>query len=218
MDDRFNTAAGWALFAGIVALGGTLLSGEYFHHEKVEKGGFEVADAAPEGGAGGGAAAKPTDFSAGDPAKGAEIFKKCTSCHTINQGGANGIGPNLYGTLGEEIGHGKAGFAFSPALAGHGGKWDWAAMDEWLRSPKKFANGTKMSFAGLSNPQDRADVIRYINEQGSNLPVPPPPAADAAAAPAGAAPAADAAAKGGEAPAAAAESNAAAPAAEPAKK
>lgn len=207
MDDRFNTAAGWTLFAGIVALGTTILTGEHYHHEKVEKGGYEVADAAPEGGAGG-AAAKPTDFSAGDPAKGAEIFKKCTSCHTINQGGANGIGPNLYGTMGEEIGKGKGGFAFSPALSGHGGKWDWNTMDEWLRSPKKFADGTKMSFAGLSNPEDRASIIRYINEQGSNLPVPPPPAADAATAPAE---------TGKEA--AAAAGNEAAPAAEaPAKK
>ena len=90
MDDRFNTAAGWALFAGIVALGGTILSGEYFKHEKVEKGGFAVADASPEAGAGGAAAAKPTDFSAGDPVKGAEIFKKCASCHTITSGGPAG--------------------------------------------------------------------------------------------------------------------------------
>jgi len=183
MDDRFNTAAGWALFAGIVALGGTILSGEYFHHEKVEKGGYEIADASPEGGAGGGTAAKPVDFSAGDPAKGAEIFKKCTSCHTITSGGANGVGPNLFGVMGQK--HGQvAGFAYSPGLIEKGGVWDWAAMDQWLTSPKKYANGTKMSFAGLANPEDRASLIRYINEQGSNLPVPPPPAAEVADAPA----------------------------------
>jgi cytochrome c len=194
MDDRFNTAAGWALFAGIVALGGTILSGEYFKHEKVEKGGYEVADAAPEGGAAGATAAKPTDFSAGDPAKGAEIFKKCASCHTIASGGANGIGPNLFGVMGKKHGH-VAGFAYSPGMLEMTGVWDWEAMNNWLTSPKKYVNGTKMSFAGLSNPQDRADIIRYINEQGSNLPVPPPPVADAAAAPeAGAAPAAGAAA------------------------
>ena len=205
MDDRFNTAAGWALFAGIVALGGTILTGEYFAHEKVEKGGYEVADAAPEGGVGGGAAAqKPVDFSAGDPAKGAEIFKKCASCHTITPGGANGIGPNLFGVMGKKLEH-MAGFAYSPGMAAMAGVWDWDAMNQWLTSPKKYVNGTKMSFAGLSNPQDRADVIRYINEQGSNLPVPPPPAAEAAAAPAAA-------------PAAGEPGNAATPAAEPAKK
>lgn len=199
MDDRFNTAAGWALFAGIVALGGTILSGEYFHHEKVEKGGYEIADAAPEGGTAGGAAAKPVDFSAGDPAKGAEIFKKCTSCHTIASGGANGIGPNLFGVMGQK--HGRvAGFSYSPALIEKGGVWDWSAMDEWLKAPKKYANGTKMSFAGLANPEDRASLIRYINEQGSNLPVPPPPAAEVAEASAeGEAPATEAAEPVGEA-------------------
>ena len=200
MDDRFNTTAGWALFAGIVALGGTILSGEYFHHEDVEKGGYAVADAAPEAG-GGGEAAKPVDFSAGDPAKGAEIFKKCTSCHTIASGGANGIGPNLYGVMGKKHGH-MAGFAYSPGMTAMPGVWDWAAMNEWLTSPKKYVSGTKMSFAGLSNPEDRASLIRYINDQGSNLPVPPPPAADAAAAPAeGAAPAAGAAPAPAEEPA-----------------
>lgn len=202
MDDRFNTAAGWALFAGIVALGGTILSGEYFKHEHVEKGGFEVADASPEGGGGGGEAAKPIDFSAGDPAKGAEIFKKCSSCHTIASGGANGVGPNLFGVMGKKHGH-MAGFGYSPGMLAKPGVWDWAAMDEWLKSPKKYVDGTKMSFAGLSNAEDRASLIRYINDQGSNLPVPPPPAAEAAAAPATeGAPPADKAAAAETAPAA----------------
>lgn len=205
MDDRTNFISMSVLAAAIVALGATIGTGMYFHAEHPEKGGYEVADATP-GSEGGATAAKPTDFSAGDPAKGKDLFAKCASCHTITSGGANGIGPNLWGTMGEEIGKGKAGFAFSGALSGHGGKWDWAAMDQWLKSPKKFADGTKMSFAGLSNPEDRANLIRYINEQGSNLPVPPPPAADVAAAPAGDAKAAAATP--------AAEGNAAVPAAD----
>lgn len=180
MDDRFNTLAGWTLFAGIVALGSTIASGMYFAHHPVEKGGYEVADASPEGGA---EAAKPTDFSAGDPAKGATLFAKCQSCHTITPGGANGIGPNLNGVMGKKHGH-IAGFAYSPGMAEMPGVWDWDAMDKWLANPKKYLPGTKMSFAGMSNPEDRASLIRYINDQGSNLPVPPPPAADAAAAPA----------------------------------
>ena len=182
MDDRFNTIAGWALFAGIMALGTTIASGEYFAPHEVEKGGYAVADATP-GGEGGAATAKPTDFSTGDPAKGAELFSKCASCHTITQGGANGIGPNLYGVMGGKHGH-IAGFAYSANMVAKPGVWDWAAMDEWLKAPKKYVEGTKMSFAGLSSPEDRANIIRYINAQGSNLPVPPPPAAEAAAAPA----------------------------------
>ena len=112
-----------------------------------------------------------------DAAKGAEVFKKCGACHTINQGGANGIGPNLYATVGEAVATGKGGFAFSDALKAKGGKWGFDELNAWLTSPRKYAPGTKMTFAGLSNPKDRADVILYLNTQGSNLPLPPPPAA-----------------------------------------
>ncbi len=205
MSDQFNTIAGWTLAAGIVALGGTIVTGQLFSHHPVETGGYvvESADGAAEGGA-----AKDPPIAAliqtADATKGAEVFKKCASCHTITNGGANGIGPNLWGTLGEEIGKGKAGYAFSEALSGHGGKWDFESMYAWLKSPKKFADGTKMSFAGLSKPEDRANIIAYINAQGSNLPLPAAPAAGAEAAPA------EAGAANAAAPA---EANAAAPAA-----
>ncbi|MGD9664510.1 MAG: cytochrome c family protein, partial [Novosphingobium sp.] len=93
-------------------------------------------------------------------------------CHTINAGGPNGIGPNQHGVVGEAIGKGVGGFAFSSALSGHGGNWTLADLDAWLSSPKAYAPGTKMSFAGLGKPQDRADLIAYLNTQGSNLPLP----------------------------------------------
>jgi cytochrome c len=205
MMDKTNTFLGWTLFAGIVALGSTILVGEYFHAEAPETGGYAVADATPGAGAGGGEAAKPTNFAAGDPAKGAEIFKKCASCHSITSGGANGIGPNLYGVMGQKHGH-VAGFAYSAGLVAKPGNWDFEAMDAWLKNPKKYVEGTKMSFAGLSKPEDRADIIVYINAQGSNLPLPAAPAegapaagaapADPAAKPAEAAPAEAAPAKG----------------------
>ena len=201
--DQFNTIAGWTLAAGIVALGATIVTGQLFKHHPVEAGGYAVESA--DGGAEGGAAKDPPIallMQTADATKGAEVFKKCASCHTINNGGANGIGPNLYGTMGEGIGEGKGGFAFSAALSGHGGKWDFESMNAWLKSPKKFAEGTKMSFAGLSKPEDRANLIAYLNAQGSNLPLPAAPAAEAAPAEAGAGNAA-----------APAEANAAAPAA-----
>lgn len=208
MDDRFNTTAGWVLFAGIIALGSSLLVGEYFRAHPVEKGGYAVADAEPTAG-GGGAAAEPTNFAAGDAAKGETLFSKCASCHTITQGGANGIGPNLYGVMGQKYGH-IAGFAYSAELMGMGNTWTFENMDAWLASPKKHISGTKMSFAGLSKPEDRADIIAYINAQGSNLPVPAAPAATAeAAAPAEGAATAEAAAGNAAAPAEAAAAPAA---------
>jgi cytochrome c len=204
MNDRFNTSAGWVLFAGIIALGSALLTGEYFRHHSVEKGGYEVADAEPSEGGAGGAAPESTNFAAGDAAKGEALFTKCASCHTITPGGANGIGPNLYGVMGQKHAH-VAGFAYSPEMVAMPGLWDWEAMDKWLAAPKKYVPGTKMSFAGLSKPEDRANLIVYLNAQGSNLPLPaaPAPAADAAAAPAAE----------GDAAAAAPAENAAAPAA-----
>jgi cytochrome c len=180
MDDSSNTLAGWTLFGGIIALGATIVTGEYFHHEAVEKGGYEVADAAPSEG-GGAVAALPTDFSKGDATKGAEVFKKCASCHTITPGGANGIGPHLYGVMGRAKAS-VAGFAYSGDVSKLGGAWDWDSLDHWLASPKKMAAGTKMSFAGLSKPEDRADLIVYLNAQGGGKPIPaaPAPAAPAA--------------------------------------
>lgn len=187
MDSRNNVIAMMTLGAGIVALGGWIVTGEMFKGERPEKMGYVVQGVEAEAGGGGAAEAEmpiAMMMAGADVTKGAEVFKKCASCHTITQGGANGIGPNLYGTLGEEIGKGKGGYAFSDALAGKGGKWDFESMNAWLKSPKAFAPGTKMSFAGLSKAEDRANLIAYINAQGSNLPLPAAPvqaAADTAA-------------------------------------
>ncbi|MFT4057741.1 MAG: cytochrome c family protein [Novosphingobium sp.] len=189
MDDRFNTIAGWTLFSGIVGLGLTIASSMYFQadkHHAPETAGYAVEGVAEEG-SGGGDPPIATLLATADVAKGQATFAKCTSCHTINAGGANGIGPNLHGVVGEAIGKGVGGFAFSDALKSKGGNWSFDALNDWLKSPKAYAPGTKMTFAGLSKPEDRANVIAYLNSQGSNLPLPAAeaaPAADAAAAPA----------------------------------
>ena len=178
MDDRFNTAAGWVLFAGIIALGSSIVSGMYFHAdgaEHPEEPGFFIQGEE----AGGGADAGPdlgTLLASADAAAGEKVFAKCTACHTIEQGGANGIGPNLYGVMGAGIGAHAAGFAYSSALSDKGGTWTWEAMNEWLTSPRAFANGTKMSFAGLSKPEDRANVMEYLASMGG-APAKPAPAA-----------------------------------------
>ncbi|TVV70310.1 c-type cytochrome [Sphingomonas solaris] len=202
MDDRTNTIAGWALAGGIAALGLSIVSGEYFHAERPEKMGYVVEGVEEEAGGDAAAPAQPIEFylASADPAKGADVFKKCAACHNADKGGANALGPNLWGVLGESIGKGANGFPFSDALSSKGGTWAWGNLNEWLTSPKKFAPGTKMTFAGLSKPEDRANVIAYLNQQSdSPLPMPAAPAAGAAPAAAGT-PAADGApAEGGPA-------------------
>jgi len=181
MDNRFNTIAGWALAGGIAALGLSIAGGMLFHGERPEHMGY-VIEGVEEAGDSGAAVVEPIAVRLGkaDAAKGEASFKKCMACHTINQGGANGIGPNLYGTMGEGIAQGKAGFAFSDALKAVGGSWDFDKMDAWLSNPRKFASGTKMTFAGIADGQERANVIAYLNAQGSTLPLPAAPAAGAA--------------------------------------
>jgi len=186
MDDRFNTTAGWVLFAGIIALGLSAVSSRVYHADKAElpeEGGYPIEGAAEEGGEDAGPSLA-TLLATGDAAAGEKIFAKCTACHTIAQGGPAGIGPNLYGVVGAGIGKHAAGFAYSSDLAGHGGNWDYESLDAWLKSPRAFAAGTKMSFAGLGNPADRANIILYMRENGGGpaLPTPEAPAAEEPAA------------------------------------
>ncbi|HYW16670.1 MAG TPA: c-type cytochrome [Allosphingosinicella sp.] len=182
MDNRSNTIAGWVLGAGIVALGASIVSGEMFHQERPEKMGYPIEGVVVEGEGGGAAAEVPIAnlMAAASAAKGEGQFKKCSACHTINQGGANGTGPNLWAAMGKGIAKVSPGFAYSPALAGKGGNWDWESMSQWIKSPRDFAPGTKMTFAGISKAEDRADLLAYLNAQGSNLPLPTPQAAPAA--------------------------------------
>lgn len=181
-DNRFNTIAGWTLFSGVVALGLASVSSHYFKagkNERPETMGYEIEGVVAEGE--GGAAAVPLEvlLASADAAKGEATFKKCASCHTNTQGGANGIGPNMWNTMGKPLA-GHAGFAYSDALKTKGGSWGWANMDEWLKNPKAFAPGTKMSFAGIGDAQERANLLVYLNTLGSNLPLPAVPAAAAA--------------------------------------
>lgn len=211
MNDRNNTIAGWVLFAGIVALGASIVSSEVFNSHRPETMGFPIEGVAAE--SEGGEAAKPIEFylASADPAKGEQVFKKCSACHNVDQGGANALGPNLWGVVGKPHGA-HPGFAFTDALKSVPGNWDFKALDAWLANPKKYAPGTKMTFAGLGNPEDRANVIAYLNVHGSNLPLP--------AAPAEAAPAEATAAAGNEAAPEGAEKAEGAPAtneAQPAK-
>jgi cytochrome c len=172
------------LFAGIVALGTSIVAGEAMHSERPKTMGYPI-EGVEEASTGGAAAEKPIEsyLATADVTKGADTFKKCGACHNADKGGGNMTGPNLWNVLGQPIGQGK-GFAFSDALSKKGGTWNWDNLSQWLTSPRTFAPGTKMTFAGLGDPQDRANVIAFLNSH-SDAPK-PLPTAPAAAAPAAA--------------------------------
>ena len=116
--------------------------------------------------------------SAMDEVRGAKVFKKCTSCHNVEPGGANGTGPALYGVVGNDKAVGD-GFSYSSALTGLGGKWTYEDLDAFLAKPSAYAKGTKMNFIGLKKAEDRAAVIEYMRVNGSpDLARPEPAAAE----------------------------------------
>ena len=94
---------------------------------------------------------------------GAKIFKKCASCHTIGKGEGAKVGPNLFGVVGRARGS-VAGFSYSEAMKAKGGAWDSETISQFITKPKDFLPGTKMGFPGLKKPQDRADVILYLQK------------------------------------------------------
>ena len=97
---------------------------------------------------------------------GAKIVKKCLACHSLEEGGANKIGPHLWKVYGAAKAK-RDGYAYSKAMAAAGGIWDNESLYHFLNKPSKFMPGTKMSFAGLSKPQDIVNVIAYLKEKAS---------------------------------------------------
>jgi cytochrome c len=193
---RLNQIAMAVLGALLLFFGARTIVNIAFEKPEAEKPGYEVAK---PGAKPGGEAAKPAGESEAeldallakaDPAKGAEVAKKCQICHNFDKGGPNLIGPNLYGVLGRDVAS-HEGFDYSPALKAKGGKWDYASINAMITNPGAYVPGTKMAlFPGLPDAQQRADVLAFLRTKNDNPP--PLPAA-------GAAPAAPATAPAGEA-------------------
>ncbi len=152
-----------AMVSGIIAT--SLVRPKHLEHAAYVPPGAEegAKAAAPAGGTGAAALEKIEPLMAkADPKKGEALTKPCLQCHTFDKGGANKIGPNLYGVMEENIAS-VANYAFSQALATHKGeKWDPEKLNVWLSKPQEFAKGTKMTFPGIAKAQDRADVIGYL--------------------------------------------------------
>lgn len=117
-------------------------------------------------------AALPSPYDKGDLENGRRVFARCRSCHTVTEGGPNMTGPNLYGVFGRQAG-GLPGYNYSTALKTAGFVWDGDRLDHWLENPQTFLRGTKMSFAGLSEPADRRDVIAWLKVETGYAPAGP---------------------------------------------
>jgi cytochrome c len=115
-----------------------------------------------------------TRLARADVMRGERAARKCIACHSFEKGRPAGIGPNLWGVVGRQPGH-AAGFDYSPGMEGKAGTWGLEQLDEFLAAPAKVVPGTKMTFIGLPNQQERADVIEYLRNQ-SDAPVAKPPA------------------------------------------
>lgn len=114
------------------------------------------------------AAAEPeVDFAvlmeSADPAAGEKVFGKCKACHKVD--GSNGTGPHLDGVVGRAVAS-VDGFAYSDAMIAHGGEWTPDPLQTFLTDPKGVVPGTKMVFAGLKKPEDRANLIAYLESVG----------------------------------------------------
>tara|TARA_Y100001970_G_C14223313_1_gene853996 strand:- start:676 stop:1197 length:522 start_codon:yes stop_codon:yes gene_type:complete len=110
-------------------------------------------------------------FASTSAAEGAKVFKKCAACHSIAEGGGNKIGPALWGVIGRKAGS-LPDYKYSKAMAAHGKSWSFDEMNGFLIKPKDWITGTKMSYAGLKDPKERAAVILYMNENTNNpLPI-----------------------------------------------
>jgi len=106
-------------------------------------------------------------FASVSAAEGAKVFSKCKACHSIAKGGGNKIGPALWGVFGRKAGS-LTDYKYSKAMAEYKKLWTFEEMDGFLTKPKEWVKGTKMSYAGLKNPKDRAALILYMNQNTDN--------------------------------------------------
>ena len=187
---ELNKIAGAVLGSLLFALGSGFVAELVYHPKPAGGAGYDLPEpeaasgAAPEA-----AKAEPVAvrLASASAEKGQGGTKACQACHSFEKGGPNKVGPGLYDIVGhKKAGH--AGFEYSAGLKEKGGEWSYDDLDQFLASPKGYAKGTKMAFAGIGNAQERANVIAYLRGL-SESPKPLPAAEKAEAKPAEAKPA-----------------------------
>jgi cytochrome c len=177
---ELNKIIGAVLAACLIVLVTSFTADALFSPQMPAKPGFAIAVKGEAEGGAKEAAAAPSEpieklLQTASVEKGAAAAKKCQACHTFAKGEKNGVGPNLYGVVGDKKGEGR-GFNFSAAMKGKGGTWTIDDLNQFINSPKGFVPGTAMGFAGIQKDSERADVIAYLNSL-SDSPAPLPTAA-----------------------------------------
>lgn len=162
----FNTMAGCFLAAALFAMVVGKVSNALVHPHMPAKPALNVPDVAAAGAAPAAAAAELPAI--GPKLKDANVEKgkalytqQCFTCHTIDKGGANKVGPNQWAVIGRKKGS-HEGFSYSSALLAKGGEWTYEDLNHMIFKPQAYIRGTKMAFAGLPKEQDRADIIAYL--------------------------------------------------------
>ncbi len=172
---NFNKIAAGVLCGGLLLMAGIKAGEIFLPHQELEENAypFEVAEA---GGAGQGATQVLEDagpepilamLASADVAAGQALSKKCTACHVFVEGGPNKVGPNLYNIVNRDVAA-VADFKYSGALTEHGGAWSYEELNGFLYKPKAWVKGTKMNYAGLKKPQDRANIIAWMRTLSGN--------------------------------------------------
>jgi cytochrome c len=164
---EFNKALAAVLTAGIIASGAGVFSRIIYQPYIPEERAYPI-DMAAVAALGEAAALEEEEAVAlsevlamADAGAGEAVARRCASCHTFEQGGANRIGPNLWGIVGQDIAS-VPGYDYSSALADLEGVWDYETLDHFIANPRGWAPGTKMTFAGIGRVQERADLLLYL--------------------------------------------------------
>jgi cytochrome c len=161
-----------------------IAAGAIFIPTPPAKPGFAIEVKEEQPAAGGAAAPKAVPIAqllaSANPQAGEQAAKVCLTCHNMAKGQGNKVGPDLYGVVGRTVAS-EAGFNYSSALKTKGGTWTFDALNPWIENPRKDVPGTLMTFGGVPNEKQRADIIAYLNSN-SDKPEPLPKAADAGSA------------------------------------
>lgn len=169
---EFNKIFAAVLVAAIIACLAGFISGKLVHPHELEETAYhiEAVDSV------GGAIAGPTGpepilalIADADVARGETLSRACAACHTFDRGGADGTGPHLWNAMTRGVAQ-VSGFAYSDAMAAHGGQWTYAELNHFLWKPKEAVPGTKMNFIGLKKPEDRAALIAWLRTLNDNPP------------------------------------------------